>query len=105
MWKYSEPKTYHLTKYFLFIFAFFVPALIIVACDLLSFIITYDKFDLEHNLEQTNTQTNKQNKQTKKDVKQELLKSIKESDDEYDPNLNEMGENVRISNYAVTVIK
>ena len=33
------------------------------------------------------------------------MKSIKESDDEYDPNLNEMGENVRISNYAKTVIK
>ena len=58
----------------------------------------------KHSLEQTNKQT-KQKKQTKKDVKQELLKSTKESDDEYDPNLNEMGENVRISNYAKTVIK
>ena len=71
-----------------------------MACCLLLSQMTNSK----HSLEQTNKQT-KQKKQTKKDVKQELLKSIKESDDEYDPNLNEMGENVRISNYAKTVIK
>ena len=71
-----------------------------MACCLLLSQMTNSK----HSLEQTNKQT-KQKKQTKKDVNQELLKSIKESDDEYDPNLNEMGENVRISNYAKTVIK
>ena len=67
---------------------------------MLCFIITNQKFETQP---ETNKQTNK--KKTKKDVKEVLLKSIKETDDEYDPNLDEMGENVRILKNVITVIK
>ena len=44
-------------------------------------------------------------KKRKEDIKQELMKPIEESDDEYDPNLDEIGEGIKNLEDSITIIK
>ena len=55
--------------------------------------------------DQTFKTLNSKKNKSKEDLIEKLSKSIKESKDEFDPNLHEMGEDVRMLGYVITVIK
>ena len=89
-----EVKTYHLTRYFLFVLVFFV-IFFIVIYDLLCFTIANQKFKIvllvtgtEHSQKQQQLK-----KATKRDMKGQALNSIKENNGKYNSSLDGIGEN------------
>ena len=66
----------------------------------------YHKPKAENNaFDYTSKILNHKKKKSKEDVKKELLKSIKVINDEFDPNLHEMRENLRKLDFVINVIE